>query len=364
MSSKKTKTTQTVTPTNPEWVTTGQQAFSNRTQDLLSQDPASFVAGPSQLQQQQFGLAGDLGGSAPSQFSQARTYADSAAQTAPVSHATAQTAYQGVGNYLNPFTEQVAGNTLNDMFSALQMTQNENGRGAVMAGQGYGGSRQGLLDSVSQKNFYGQVGNTLGNLYNTGYNTALDYSNKDADRAQQTSIFNASADNAASLAGQQAQLQAANLYNNQGQYNASYLANSGATQQGLDQAQAQAPITTLQQLSGVNSQIPYNLFNGSNTTGTSKTSDSLLGTLKQGLGLYSDAASILKFSDGRLKRDVETAGRDAEGRRWVDFRYLWDAPDAPKRRGVIAQEMRETDPEAVGRHPSGFLTVDYAKLRR
>jgi len=64
--SKKTKTsststsTATNTPTNPEWVTSGVRALSNRTLDLLGRDPRSFVAGPSALQKKAFADAGNL----------------------------------------------------------------------------------------------------------------------------------------------------------------------------------------------------------------------------------------------------------------------------------------------------------------
>ena len=66
------------------------------------------------------------------------------------------------------------------------------------------------------------------------------------------------------------------------------------------------------------------------------------------------------FSDGRLKQDVRTVGYDSKGRRWVDFAYIWEP--GVTRRGVIAQEVRAIDPDAVFEDESGFLMVDYSKL--
>lgn len=81
------------------------------------------------------------------------------------------------------------------------------------------------------------------------------------------------------------------------------------------------------------------------------------GIVKAGIGI----ASL--FSDERLKTDVRTIEHDAAGRRWVSFRYKWDAPEA-RREGLIAQEIIESDPQAVSRDPrTDYLQVDYSKLR-
>lgn len=81
-------------------------------------------------------------------------------------------------------------------------------------------------------------------------------------------------------------------------------------------------------------------------------------------GLFSLGGAAIKAgaSDRRIKRNITTLRHDAKGRRWVAFNYVWDEDDAPLREGVIAQEVRETDPDAVSTHPMGFLVVDYAKL--
>lgn len=82
-------------------------------------------------------------------------------------------------------------------------------------------------------------------------------------------------------------------------------------------------------------------------------------------GLIKGAIGIAGlFSDERLKADVRTLAVDGEGRRWVAFRYLWDAPGA-SREGLIAQEIIESDPQAVTRDPrTDYFMVDYAKIGR
>jgi len=71
------------------------------------------------------------------------------------------------------------------------------------------------------------------------------------------------------------------------------------------------------------------------------------------------AAAITHFSDPRLKRDVSYHHTDANGLRWWNYRYLWDAATAPLRLGVMATEAPA---HAVHVDPAGWLMVDYGAL--
>lgn len=93
------------------------------------------------------------------------------------------------------------------------------------------------------------------------------------------------------------------------------------------------------------------------SSGTSTTSDPW-GTAAK----LAQAAATAYASDGRLKRGVKTAAYDDKGRRWVEFNYIWEPADTPPHLGVIAQEVRETDPDAVAEHPAGYLVVNYSML--
>jgi hypothetical protein len=92
---------------------------------------------------------------------------------------------------------------------------------------------------------------------------------------------------------------------------------------------------------------------GAQKTAQKKSSNDLIG------GIIGGVLSI--FSDERLKENIRTIGYDAKGRRWVEYNYIGGST---KRQGVIAQEVMETDPEAVHVWPfGGFLMVDYGKLQ-
>lgn len=98
-----------------------------------------------------------------------------------------------------------------------------------------------------------------------------------------------------------------------------------------------------------------------NITTTKGATKGLLGGLAEGVGqgvgmAGGAAAGAAIFSDRRLKNNIKFIGEHS-GHRWYSY-------DIGGRRevGVMAQEVRETHPEAVSLHESGYLMVDYSKL--
>jgi hypothetical protein len=77
-------------------------------------------------------------------------------------------------------------------------------------------------------------------------------------------------------------------------------------------------------------------------------------------GIMGAGASMMKYSDSRLKENIEFVGVDEiTGLNLYDFNYKW----GEKRfRGVMAQEVREEYPEAVYTSGAGWLAVYYDKL--
>lgn len=151
------------------------------------------------------------------------------------------------------------------------------------------------------------------------------------------------------------------------------LAQLGGQQRDIEQAKLLEEYQRLGLLGGLFDDVPIGAFTGQTTTsngtasGTQTTNPGLLGSLSQIaniVGAGADAFSAFKMaSDRRVKTDVAPVGPDDRGLNWYDYRYVWDEPDAPKRRGVMAQELIGTAYEhAVSRHPAGFLQVDYGAL--
>ena len=88
------------------------------------------------------------------------------------------------------------------------------------------------------------------------------------------------------------------------------------------------------------------------------------GFLSQALGIAGSIASIFKFSDDRLKYDINRIGTSPQGIPEYTFRYRFDGEHGPKYKGTSAQdliEMGRTD--AIGTtEKDGFYYVDYSKL--
>ncbi len=69
------------------------------------------------------------------------------------------------------------------------------------------------------------------------------------------------------------------------------------------------------------------------------------------------AAGLAAFSDRRLKENIEPMGTE-KGHKVYGYNYIGDPV---RRKGVMAQEVTETNPDAVF-EVDGFLAVDYGKL--
>ncbi|MES2905177.1 MAG: tail fiber domain-containing protein [Pseudomonadota bacterium] len=90
-------------------------------------------------------------------------------------------------------------------------------------------------------------------------------------------------------------------------------------------------------------------------------------TQKQALGPAliqgaANAAGAYAASDRRLKMDIEQVGREDDGLGVYQYRYVTDQPGAPLRTGVMADEVAELRPWALGPVLNGFSTVCYGAL--
>lgn len=73
-------------------------------------------------------------------------------------------------------------------------------------------------------------------------------------------------------------------------------------------------------------------------------------------------AGITKYSDRRLKRNIVRVGKLRNDINVYAYNYLWDAADAPKHIGVMADEVEHVIPAAVITDEHGYKSVDYSLL--
>jgi len=129
-----------------------------------------------------------------------------------------------IGSYMNPFTEQVRTNALADLESARRAAIAQTGERATAA-RAFGGSRQGVAETLTNQGFAKQAANLGTSLNEQAFNQAM--------AMQQADIARRSA---ADIANQQAGLQGAQLRLG----GASQLGNLAAQQQALRLGGAQA----------------------------------------------------------------------------------------------------------------------------
>lgn len=83
---------------------------------------------------------------------------------------------------------------------------------------------------------------------------------------------------------------------------------------------------------------------------------------KNGLGgLVGGLASGIAASDPRLKENVIQIGVLEDGLPLYSYNYIWDGED-DRQIGVMADEVAELRPWAIGPQVGEYLTVDYSKL--
>ena len=82
---------------------------------------------------------------------------------------------------------------------------------------------------------------------------------------------------------------------------------------------------------------------------------------KPGIGKFiGQVAAGLAMSDPRLKENVVPVGELEDGLGLYSWNYIWD--DKTRHVGVMADEVAEKRPWALGPEINGYMTVDYDRL--
>lgn len=352
LSNKKTTTKETATTerTNPSWVTDALSDYTGKVTGLLDKNPSDLVAPANALQTQAGAAAAGLGG-----------WQDMAKGAAgATSQVGSSSLLQGLDDYMSPYREDVVDASMAD-FDASAGQARAAQAAAAARNSAFSGSRYGVAEAQTEGELARARATADATLRDSMFNTGASLSNMDAGRRQEAALANQRAE----AADRDRQLSAAGLMGSGARSDLELQMGIGGALRDIDTEERQSELGLLGAVGGLLGQGQYELFNGSNSSGTSvsKENPGLLGSIA-GLGGAVKGATALAglFSDERTKTDVATLGRDERGRRWVSFRYLWEDPDGPLHTGVMAQEVRKTDPDAVVTGPCGFLMVDYGKL--
>lgn len=120
------------------------------------------------------------GGGNPQNVFQGSSQAlNQAGQTASnVSQFQPQSIASGIQSFQNPFEQQVVQGALGDIERQRQMAINDVGASATRAGA-FGGSRQGVAESLTNEAAMRQAGNVGANIRSQGFNTAAGLAGQD-----------------------------------------------------------------------------------------------------------------------------------------------------------------------------------------
>ena len=124
-----------------------------------------------------------------------------------------------ISGYMNPYTQNVVDTTLTDINKMRNMALNRDADRAIAA-NAFGGSRQGVLESLTNQAAIEQAAKTGASLRSQGYRDAANLMQTDLDRAFRNKFFQGD------IAGNILQDQSSQLGN---------LFNIGGMQQGLQQ---------------------------------------------------------------------------------------------------------------------------------
>lgn len=274
-----------------------------------------------------------------------------------------------IGQYMNPYTEQVIKANEADILRGAQMGLDILGAKAQAAGA-YGGSRQAIAESEYGRNVAQQLAQSSAGLRQAGFQNAQQAALSDIQNRMAAGQFNVGS----GLQGQQQRLAAANQLANvsnlgfgMGQTVQQNLAAQGAQQQALQQALYDA---AQQQFAGYTGYPQQTIGYLSQALGATPVPQTQTTSKQPGLMDYLAAGTAAygayAMSDINLKKDIKLIKTLKNGIRL--FTWKWNdkakeiGADVYPQTGVIAQEVRKTNPDAVFEGLAGYLMVDYSKL--
>ena len=269
-----------------------------------------------------------------------------------------------MGPLLQDYTNNVVDATRANL-NANDAIQQQGVLGTAIKGGYFGGDRAGVAaaDLARQQGLSDNA--TIANLYNTSYQTALGQANANSNRNLQaaqtegslgTQAFNQAEQGAAATLGAgntvQANQQAQDTY----------------AKSLFDQNQ-QYPFQTTSWLSGILTGMGNQGSTSSTTAPGASTTSQVAGAATAGVGILGATGafgstgwlSTLFASDERVKENIHPVGQTFDGQPIYRFNYL----DDPRTQiGLIAQDVAQTHPSAVGEMGGGVLGVDYDRATR
>lgn len=288
-----------------------------------------------------------------------------------------------VQSYMNPYTDDVINTSINDLKRANDIALQSNADAAVEAGA-FGGSRHGVVDSLTNADYLRQVADTTSNLRYNGYNTAMTNAlgqyNRGRDEGQEALTRNnqIDADNMKRLSDAADQIaKISQQRQDMTSKGIDALNNVGNIQQQHDQTVLDTGYDELMNQYLWPAQLGQMLSGFTPTASQTQTSNSggsiwgSVGSAALGTGLQ---AALMAMSDERAKENIEEADPDdslAEIRKlaknglytydYTDDAKAHGAPDG-RRTGFMAQDLEDATGEEAPEVAGGYKGYDISEM--
>lgn len=280
-----------------------------------------------------------------------------------VRNVNAGDAVGGMAAYQNPWESQVVDRTLSDINRQRDMALGNNQDRAI-ASRAFGGSRQAVMDSLTEGEYGRIAADTAAGLRAQGFNTAAGYAQQDASRGLQAQSQNQNAD--LNIAGQNAGYnQQAGMFNasnaqNASQYNTGLQAQYGMSNQNAANTAGQFNAGNQQQanLTNAAAQNQGSQFNaGSQNAAMAQNQQAGI----QGAGIQQNAAGLLgqlgqqQFNNGLgyVNALTQTGAMEQQTQQGQN---AFDYQEFMRRMGYPAQGQGLIN-QSLGLLPSGSTTT-------
>ena len=281
-----------------------------------------------------------------------------------------------IGQFVNPYEQQVVSGALGDIERQRQMQANQLAA-QFQGARAFGGSREAIQQAELGRQALEQGASTAASLRQQGFGQALQAAAQQAGMGQRAQEFGLGqgmqaqlANQAARLAGSQQRLGAAsqlgslaNLGFGMGQTVQQQMGQQGAMQQALQQ---QIMDSARQQFEGFRNYPAQALGYYAQALGATPTPQSQQTTKQLGLMDYLTAgatiAPLIMKSDRRLKSNITQVGKLPSGQNV----YTWTWNDKANELGLSGNSIGvmadETDPSMVSVGSDGYQMVNYGVL--
>ncbi len=252
----------------PAYVQAAQQNLLGAGQNMIQgflNAPAFGTAGFNPDQQMGFDLTRDVAEGAfsaapinmPAGTAGAYTPAQAAQMGAAAQSTGSQVTGEAIRGLLNPYTQSVVNTTSNELGRQRDMAMNQNSARSA-SGAAFGGSRQALRDTETERNYGETVAKTTAALMSQGWDRASATAQANSQLGQNNQQFNAGANNRVSeqnaTFGQQANMRNAESADKMNQFNANLGMQMPLLQQNLAAARQQQQLQATGALMGAGNQ--------------------------------------------------------------------------------------------------------------